>query len=354
MNKKVCYLVVGYAPTPQKENTLYELLCKLNSSGNDILLVMHNKPSDYIIDLVNYFVYDPNNEVLNYYPKKGDWFFPRVYNTIELGNPPEVIWTQYSSDLKYHGFAALSMMFQGLGIAKSLGYDICHLVEYDTGVGGLSEFQENEDLLNTNSSVFYFLGPDPSMVYCQIASYNLNHYEMDHFNWKVNKEKIKQIVNSLSYNFNTGMAELAFHDLLHKVGTPIKKTIDNLTTNGINLDLSHKNNLDPTDLVSVTPFNIKHDEDSIVFLHVLYKIKVKDGIRNIKISYCTIDGEHTVERTIQTQGEWFYIEISNLSTLKSISVTVDSVLLKNYDFINNIDKEYFREHSTTTINYKFN
>jgi hypothetical protein len=354
MNKKVCYLVVGYAPTPQKENTLYELLCKLNSSGNDILLVMHNKPSDYIIDLVNYFVYDPNNEVLNYYPKKGDWFFPRVYNTIILGDPSELIWTQYSSELKYHGFAALSMMFQGLGIAKSLGYDICHLVEYDTGINELTEFTENEELLNTNSSVFYFLGPAPNMVYCQIASYNLNHYDLDHFNWKDNKEKIKHIVNGFSCDVNTGMAELAFHDLLHTIGTPIKKTIDNLTTNGIQLDLSHANNLDPVDRVSVTPFTVPYGEDAIVLLHVYYTSKVKEGSRNIKINYYTTDGLTELDRTIQTQSEWFYLELCKLSSLESITVLVDSAMLKHYDFINDIDKDYFRAHSNTTIDYKFN
>ena len=45
----VCYIVVGYTPTVEKEEVLMALLRnlkKLKKSNNDIMLVLHNIPSE--------------------------------------------------------------------------------------------------------------------------------------------------------------------------------------------------------------------------------------------------------------------------------------------------------------------
>jgi hypothetical protein len=339
MKSNVCYLVVGYAPTKEKEEVLRKLLVKLNASACPIILVLHNKPSDHILDLVNYFIYDKNNEVVNYYPTKSDPSFPCIYSTVNLENEAnERIWTQYSSHLRYHGYAALSMMFNGLLFAKTLGYEICHLVEYDTEVKDLNEFFENETLLKTASSVFYFLGPHKSMVYCQVASYNLSAYSYDILDWSKQKPVIKSIVSDEKYGINSGMPEIAFYEILHSGGNHIKKNIKSLKSNGLGLDLSSKLQLDVTELISVTPF-VNKDKQVCVYAH--YLVKKEDNIKTIKF----ITNDKIIEGTLRSQGEWFYAYACELNELNIIEAYVDGKELKKYDFLNDIIIEHFVNHS---------
>jgi hypothetical protein len=339
MKSNVCYLVVGYAPTKEKEEVLRKLLVKLNTSACPIILVLHNKPSDNILDLVNYFIYDKNNEVVDYYPTKSDPVCPRIYSTINLKNEAnERIWTQYSSHLKYHGYAALSMMFNGLMFAKTLGYEICHLVEYDTEVKDLNEFFENETLLKTASSVFYFLGPHASMVYCQIASYYLPAYAYDTLDWGKQKSVAKRLVNDVKYGINSGMPEIAFYEILHSGNHHIKKNIKSLTSNGIELDLSAKLKLDAKQLISVTPFVNSNKQ---VYIHAHYLVKKDDDIKTIKF----IINNKIIESTLRSQGEWVFMYACELNELNIIEAYVDDKHLKKYDFVNDIIIEHFVNHS---------
>lgn len=336
--KKICYLVVGYAPTPQKEEALITLLKKIKESGHPILLVMHNIPSPHVIDMVEYFFYDSNNEVTTYYPVKGDWFYPRIYNSINI-TPESYIWSQYSSNLKYHGLAAMSMMFQGLMLAKSIGYDICHMLEYDTDVTSFDEFVENEELLQSAASVYYYLGPTESMIYCQIASYNLNEYSLDDFNWGAKREEVKKIVNSPEYGINSGMAEVAFYQLLHTKKSSIKKEDSSLVKNGFNIDLSGKFKLDQNDTISITPFI---DGEGNMYVILYYESKITEGR---KYGTVVVNTSNVYNMEVESSKEWAMHKIGTLDTVELVDFYMGGVLIKRYDFINEIDKQYFSVHS---------
>lgn len=336
--KKICYLIVGYAPTPQKEEALVSLLTKIKESGHPILLVMHNMPSPHVIDMVEYFFYDSNNEVTPYYPVKGDWFYPRIYNSINIGNGLQV-WSQYSSNLKYHGLAAMSMMFQGLMIAKSLGYEICHMIEYDTEVKSLDEFIENENLLLDAASVYYFLGPTEPMIYCQIASYNLTNYDLQEFNWSTCRERIKEIVNDSSYGINSGMAEVAFYELLHTKKSSIKKQDSSLVQHKIATDLSGKDKLDWEDVVGLTPYI---NENNHMYVIVHYCEKVKQGKRHAKV---IVNNSDEYNLSVELYQEWITQPIGTIEQVKTIDFYIDDKFIKSYDFINDIDKHHFINHS---------
>ena len=338
----VCYIVVGYTPTVEKEEVLMALLRnlkKLKQSNTDIMLVLHNIPSESILNKVDHFIYDKNNDIIPYYPSIHDNFAPKIIDKYYASNGITVF-SPYSSHGKYHGFAAMSLIFQGLLNAKSLGYDICHVVEYDTDVESLEEFIENEAIFRNSvyTSVFYYLGPDPHMTYCQVSSYNLNYYDINQFDWKLVRPKIKEIVARSIYGDNNGMSEIAFFELLHWCKTPFKKRLCNLTSNDITLDLSKVKALDATDLVSMVPY-IR--DENIVSIFVSYIKNVKPGTRDLKFVVNGIE----INRTISGESEWFYFDVCEFSELKTIDFYVDGELTKQYDFINEIDKDHFYKKS---------
>jgi hypothetical protein len=339
MDSKSCYIVIGYAPTPQKQLTLISLLNKLNENGVDTILVLHSKPTEEMISISSYVVYDKNNEIYNTFPTKSEPFSPRIIEIV-YGPPGMVIGTAYASNLHYHGIAAASLLYHGLAFAKTLGYEYAHVIEYDTEVPSISEFEENERLFADGqiSSVYYHIGPHPSMIYVQCASYNLNYYSPEELAWSTAKDNIKSVANADGYGINNGMVEVAIFELLHANKFAFQKTLLNLTNNGIDIDLSYSRSLDPSDLVLLAPYM---SSDTQVCIFGLYKKQVTDKQKNIRIN---VNG-NDIHRTLIDEGAWFYVELCHINDLQMIELYVNDTLTRKYDFINEIDIEHFKNNS---------
>lgn len=339
-NAKVCYLVAAYTSTPEKESLLVSLLSKIKESGNDIILIQHNLPPSYIQEMADFFIFDKNNYVIDYYPVKNKSNFKCIlYSKIGV---PEIgfrISTQYSSDLKYHGFAAMSLFFNGLMFAKTLGYDICHLVEYDTGLETLDEFIENETILKQTDhfSVSYHVnGHSPEMTYCQCSSYNLNSYSFDELDWSQKKELAFQIVDQDRFGANNSMIETAFYELLHKEKNSFRKSHDDFIKNNVKIDLSLTLS---EDCVASIPYVDKGTNQVNIFC--LYKKKQKEGTRRLMF---VVNG-NPLYQELASQGNWVFFPICNLDDLETIDFYLDDSLVKRYDFINEIDKIHFSHNS---------
>lgn len=336
--QKVCYLVVGHTPTREKQLILFKLLSTLKTSGNPIVLIQHTDSPPHIQNLVEYSIVDSKNDVMNYYPiKGGNDFNLHLYWNFDNGSV--TLGTQYASYLKYHGLAAMSLFFNGLLNVKALGYDICHLIEYDTGIESIDEFIENEKILTEGgcSSVYYHLGPLEQTIYPQCSSYNLNHYSFEDLDWSKKRMETLDIIQSDSYGINNGMVEVALYEILHRDKKPFKKDRSNFESSKIEIDLSGK--MWGEDIVSASPYVLSETEQVGIFVY--YNIKKQDGTRKLNF---VVNGK-TISREITTQGEWFLFDACHLNDLEEIEFYVDGKLIKRYDFINEIMKEHFKQHS---------
>jgi len=332
---KKCYLITNYSPSEEKEQILSNLINSLRRFDEFafIILVSHNLPTKHVIDKVNYLVFDPNNELVDLCPSNKNNSFIELHYFFNLGDLK--IRTQYCTNSTWHGFAAASMIFQGLTIAKSLGFSICHQIEYDSNILDYSEIIENEKILENHRSVYYELGPDPNMIYCQFASYFLEKYEYSELDWSNAKREISRIVSSTEYSYNSGMFEIAYFKILHSIGSKGKS----INHNSIEIDISHKLSL----------FHINYPMNCGPFMigeTVWFFTSKFLETNNTSQLLIIVNGQKVIRRNFLKSTSWEYFPIDvSFEELENIQVIHDGQLIKEYDFINQINKSDFKFRS---------
>lgn len=336
MNNKSCFLIISYTPTLDREFVLVSLLRKIKNAGHSIVLATHNMPSSLACQYADYIVYDSNNEIINYYPKKDEEFHPKIFYNIHI--PDFRLRSPFTSRIKYHGIAAASLLFQGLMSAKMFGFEKCHLLEYDSDFNSLEEFEENNILLDKYDSIHYFYGPHDCMIHGSIGSFNLNSYSYGELAWNENKERIKEIINSEDNDLNGGMVEVGVCELLHKSKNTFRKTQDNFINGGIVTDLSHKVVFDNKDYIEAIPFLI-HDTVSMLLFFQKKSTNVEQKIQVI------VNDAQIHTKVLHHENEWIYFNLCLIDELKTISVIWNNNVLKVFDFVNDIDKEIFSKLS---------
>ena len=340
MNNKNCFLILAYTPSVEKELMLINLVRQIKEHDYPIVLVSHNLQSTTAINLVDHYLFDSNNDLLNYYPTKGDDFHPRIqYNMSVAGLS---LRSSFTSRIKYHGLSAASLMFNGLMLAKSLGYQKCHMLEYDSYFESIDEFKENEDILNAHDSVHYFYGPHDCMIIGSCGSFNLDGYSNDELSWSNNKETIKSIINSLDNGINNGMVEIAICSLMHQRKNTYRKFEQNLHDSKITIDLSHKKVLDDQDRIEVIPFRLN---DS-VFVMIYMEKKVTSLEQTVRI---IVNESAMFNNKLNNAGEWNYFRVCSFDELEKIIVMINDKVIKTFDFVNEIDKDFFHEHSVGNL-----
>jgi len=336
MNDKSCFLIIGYTPTEEKEFVLIELVRKLKKLNYKIILSSHNIPSSYTLKLVDHFIYDSTNEVINYHPVKNSNWYPQISYDLQLGNIRVV--SNFTTAHKYHGLAAVSLLFNGLVTAKMLGFEKCHMIEYDSTFEHDGEFIENDLILNNYDSVHYFMGPSNGMVLGPMSSYNLNSYSYEELAWENVKPEIIKTISKQGNNINNGMVEVAIFNTLHKNKNSLRKLEETLASKTITTDLSHKLSLDQKNLIETIPFVIDND----VYVVAFYEKQITDNPEKITV---IVNDSDVHRRILKSEGHWDYFRVCKIQELNTISVYHNDLLVKNFDFINDIDKEYFITHS---------
>lgn len=322
---KNCFIVIGYTPTYEKEKVLENLLIKLKRDDVPIILLLHNIPSKRIIELTDYFIYDKDN--------------PLLINHKDSHAVKWVNFGKYKLSSYYdggfwsnHGLAGLKMIWEGLSFAKNLGYSKSQLFIYDTDVSDFNVINENFNLLDNYDFVGYTEN-DPYnrfFLFTQYMSFNLEKFTYDELNYSICEDKIRKEFKEPNHN---GMGELIFSNILVKEKNYLLKESNILSENGINIDLINPST--EKNIFSFIPFEIN---DSI---HIfIYNFLPKDKTRlNFKIIV------NDTDLFIQEFGpyEWSFFETNNtLENLKTIEFFINNKFILKYDFINEINKEHFR------------
>lgn len=238
-NKNI-FLITAFTPIPEKENLLVNLINKLKTTKTPIFLVSHTMPSSHIMKMVDYCLYDPEN--------------PNFYSWDDIGIKTHGYWWETTNDFSIqssynvssginHSLSALKMYLMGLFNVKGLGFEKCHVIEYDTIVSNLDEINENWELLDKYDVIGYN-GFDKlnreELIMAQFLPINLNSYNFQDLQYnKTNKEKLLNIFNN-NPRYNAMGETMVFDYFFKSKNYLIKnyKKIDNIDT--IRIDESSK------------------------------------------------------------------------------------------------------------------
>jgi hypothetical protein len=138
----------AHCPDQESKKLLLDCLKSLQSSRDkyDILVVSHIPVENYIYDYADYIFYDKNNDIL--------------YD-LEYLNPP---WFSPNPHLKFISsyvtgsntyLAVYRLLIASFGIARTLGYEKTHWIEYDSYLSNTDFLPINSKHLETNVAVQY-------------------------------------------------------------------------------------------------------------------------------------------------------------------------------------------------------
>ena len=142
---KKIFLIVDYSDTVDKQLRLINLIKSIKENGYEVAICSHIKLPIIVIDEVDYYFYDKNNDLsfdqeLLLYKYYTTDFFTIKHKPLSF----------YS----LHITAALHMLIPSLQYLKKIGYDIVHKIEYDVIIKNVSEFIENEKIIEKDDLDF--------------------------------------------------------------------------------------------------------------------------------------------------------------------------------------------------------
>lgn len=195
-------LISAHCDTQEKEDILRNLVQQIYQNGSfDLLLVSHTPIPLDISKKCTLSLYDSKNELLyDWDLRSRPWFNP--------GNERE-IQSIFTGFFNTH-LAIWRMIILGNSLAKNMGYQKVHHIEYDTSIEDFSELFHNSDLLDQYDSITYTKSEDTvdPIMFGTYQAYRLDTLHEDLF--ILNEEKIKKTIRES----NTKSPEDLLYDLL--------------------------------------------------------------------------------------------------------------------------------------------
>lgn len=312
MEIKDLILVKAYCPDKKRQDLLENLVKSLPSNQFDILITAHTPIPKHIQDQVNYVFYDQENPL--YHDMESAPFYwdqlknrsGYIYHT-KLHNP-------------LHILAILRLERFGCQIAKMLGYNKVHSLEYDALILNPSIFNTNNTLLDSYSAVIYeneALGKNS--IHGSFKSINLN---------KLSNELLEYDELKIKNYFKTSktriLPEQYAFDLFTKLNTIIKpsKEFSPHIQTGFNS-------------TGVTSFQIiPYIRDKSLFLYYYNDSPNEPLTFNLQLD------NHIEEITIKPLV-WVYKPLGVYKNFSYIKVTIQDKLYFELDFNKDNNREIF-------------
>ncbi len=329
MNISEIILITAHTPDEHRMNLLRNLVTKLKDNNKKILISAHSKIDDDIIDMVDYFVYDSNNQLL-IYNEPGGWI--KTTNT----SLSETIITKDSLYLGSPVLAHWRTLSNGLMLCKSTGFKYVHYLEFDTEVNSIVEIDINTKLLQQgNANVVYTFPEDienPKKYFNLEGHYNvwnLDYYTFEELSF--NEEKVRCILQD-----NQGCCEWAYYDFFIKNKPHIVKNQHTLSDKGIILDLHHNtwNLLSSRGLIEP----LLYVEDDIV------KVYIDNPFDKTYSLILVINNEQEIKEISHPQ-HWLRFFTDNIQNINNIRIYMDGNFLREIIFENDIQRETFKNNN---------
>jgi hypothetical protein len=162
-------VIAAYCPDLKRQDLLRNLVRYLHSNNKDILLISHSQIPEDIIKQCKFYFYDEENKFLTDDELKMWYYFFQDDFEIRSKDP-----YQYS----VHILPVYRLFLYGLGIAKLLGYEYVHYLEYDNEITDINFINNNTKILKEGYGNVYYHQDDLEMQGGYNA-WNLNHYSFE-------------------------------------------------------------------------------------------------------------------------------------------------------------------------------
>jgi hypothetical protein len=319
-------LISAYCPDDYRENVLRDLVNSLTQFNDvyDIMIVSHTVVPTDIQKKVNYCFYDCKNEVLTDWDLLNQpWFNP--------GNDRR-IQSSFLSKKNTH-LAIWRMMILGFSLAKNMGYNKVHHIEYDCKITDDWEFCENSKLLDHYNCVVYIDDKKnvDKILFGSFQSYYLPN--LNDFFISLDETKIKDMIRKSASKSPEGMLE----KLLEENGKVFKKN-RSVLENGGNYFGVLDSQVNDKFIPWAVPFYDKL-ENTIDF--IVWNTKNENGVRHSII----INHEKvlTIDKTLF--GHWQMIRLGHINEIYHILVIENDEVRSTFLLSTEDEKEVFKMSS---------
>lgn len=181
-------LIGDYSNTAEKKDLLFKLVDFFKKNQKEVMVSSHVIPDEIIMRKSDYFIYDKENKVLT--DKQYIGYSSFGCDFLELNSKLPARQNTF--------LAVMRILFNGFTLAKTLGYDVVHYVEYDSSISDINEFNENLNIIKNSeyNAVGYFNGDWMSGNYICI---NMNKLNFSDF--KYDEENLLKNIDILCEDF---------------------------------------------------------------------------------------------------------------------------------------------------------
>lgn len=319
-------LITAYCPDEHRENTLRNLVNSLYRFKDifDTLIVSHTPIPLDIQKKVNYCFYDSKNEILTDWDLLNQpWFNP---------NDERRIQSSFLSGKNTH-LAIWRMMILGFSLAKNMGYDKVHHIEYDCKIENVDEFNDNSKILNEFDSVIYIDSKETvdDILFGSFQSYLLP--TLDKFLINLDESKIVEMIRHSS----TKSPELMLQKILEEGGKVFKKDRNNLEVNGNNFGI-----IDGQVGVKFIPWAVPfYDEldDTVGF--VVWNTKNQNGVEHIII----VNNNRIINVPLTLLDHWKLVNIGKINEIQNLLIIENGEIRNKFRLTTEEEIEIFKKSS---------
>lgn len=309
-------LITAFCDNSKKENYLRNLVNNLKENSNyDILISSHSVLPKDILELVDYYIYDKKNILLTDFELRNTaWFDP------DGNGPINSIFTGfYNTHL-----AVWRLMILGNSLAKNLGYEKVHHIEYDTEISNFNELDDNSNLLENYEYIFYNIqeGNKDEILLGSFQSYLLS--KLDSILIEYQEEKILNMIRK-SYRKSP---EIFLMRIIEEKNIYLKKNIPQMNVNGMKFGLSEeiKNHV-----AWCLPY---YEPKTNKLMFIVWNMEKQENL-NVEIIY---NKEKVFNFENIKPNEWRLLELGNYDDSKKLIVIINDKIRNVYNF-----EDYFHE-----------
>jgi hypothetical protein len=312
-------MISSYCNTKEKEDVLRDLVRQVSEHKDifDLMIVSHTVVPDDISTKCDLVLYDKKNELLYDWDLRcKPWFNP--------GNTRQIM-SIFTGFYNTH-LAIWRMIILGNSVAKNLGYNKVHHIEYDTSIKNFDEVVDNSRMLEKYDCVTYTKTKDTvdSILFGSYQAYRLDRLDEDFL--VLNENKIKSIIRENEDKSPEGM----LYDLLHNNKNGFVKNTSLLNRNGNEFGMTHTK-LSTTHTAWCLPY---HDRLTNKLGFVIWNMEDVNDTINVKLIY---NDEKLIDFGNIENKHWKITDIDDFENAKKLIVIHNDKIRNIFDFEKNGD-----------------
>ena len=310
-------IISNYSESYEKQEVLRNLVNQISKQKShfDLMIVSHTIVPEDISNKCEYVLYDKKNELLYDWDLRcKPWFNP---------NNERQILSIFTGFYNSH-IAIWRMLILGNGLAKNLGYEKVHHIEYDASINDFSELYENSKLLDTHNSVYYVKSQSTvdDILFGSYQAYRLDYLNDDLL--ILNEEKIKQKIRDVEDK----SPEMMLQEILTSSGKTLVKTKNKLDDNGNNFGLTHSK-LSTEHTAWCLPY---YDKLTNKLGFVIWNMEEQNGTINVKLIY---NDNQIIDFGNILPQHWTIRDIDDFNNAEKMIVILNNKIRNTFDFKKN-------------------